>query len=82
MSKDVRYFLDGLLKRFPQYFENTVVDVGSRISIVSGVWHKYNHDLLKWRWKLIKRARDADGVYKLLYFLNYSEFIYADSDIY
>lgn len=66
VSKDVRYYLDGLLTKFPQYFASTVVDVGSETSIVSSVWQKYNRDLMKWRWKLINRAKVAAGVYTLL----------------
>jgi hypothetical protein len=59
ISKDIRYFLDKLLEQFPAYFRDTVVDVHKRNSVVSVKWQAFNKDLMKWRWKLIKKSEAA-----------------------
>jgi hypothetical protein len=58
ISKDIRFFLDKLMDQFPQYFRDTVLDVYKRKSIVTSKWQAYNKDLMKWRWKIIKKAAD------------------------
>jgi hypothetical protein len=59
ISKDVRFYLDQLCDRFPDYFQRTVVDVDKKKSVVTGHWQKYKRDLMKWRWKIIKKAEES-----------------------
>jgi hypothetical protein len=58
LSKNIRFFLDKLMEQFPQYFRDTVLNVYKRQLVVTSKWQAYNRDLLKWRWKIIKKAED------------------------
>jgi hypothetical protein len=59
ISKDIRYYLDRLVEKFPQHFEATVLDKEGKVSVVTPVVKKYEKDLLKWRWKQIREAAAA-----------------------
>lgn len=58
-SKDVRFYLDKLVEKFPTMFEGTIVDVHSKPSAVSSKFTRFQRHLLKWRWKMIKKAELA-----------------------
>nr|XP_047142872.1 uncharacterized protein LOC124817116 [Hydra vulgaris] len=57
ISKDIRFYLDELVTRFPEYFAKTVID--TKPSFVTGKRNKYNKDLLKWRWQVIRRKAES-----------------------
>jgi hypothetical protein len=59
VSKDVRFYIDKLLEKFPEYFGTTVLEKDSKMSLITAKLMKYEKDLLKWRWKQIKN--DATG---------------------
>jgi hypothetical protein len=60
-SKDVRFYVDKVIEKFPDMFASTVLDNASTISVVTGKFHKFQKDLLKWRWKQIRKEPIAAG---------------------
>jgi hypothetical protein len=51
--KDIRFYLDKLVEKFPNMFGATIVD--RNISVVTSTFRKFEKDLLKWRWKQIRK---------------------------
>jgi hypothetical protein len=54
VSKDVRFYIDKLVEKFPDYFGATILERESKRSAVTAKIKKYDKDLLKWRWKQIR----------------------------
>jgi hypothetical protein len=54
--------MDKLVEKFPEHFLHTVVDVYKTKSVVTGKWDAYKRDLMKWRWKLIKKHEESAAV--------------------
>jgi hypothetical protein len=49
VSKDVWFYIDKLVEKFPGYFGSTVLDKQTKMSDITEKFMKYEKDLSKWR---------------------------------
>jgi hypothetical protein len=59
VSKDVRFYIDKLEEKFPEYFQATVLEKESKKSAITAKMRKFEKDLLKWRWKQIRKEQEG-----------------------
>ena len=60
IHQDIRFLIKKLVEEKPQYFKNSILNATAKRFLVAHILDKFNKDMMKWRWKLIKSGPEKN----------------------